>query len=65
MAKDKGTHYHNKPALALLGVSTRSIDRWIEIGRFPRPDLRLPNGRPLWLNETIEAHERSLVPHAA
>jgi hypothetical protein len=62
MSQDKPTKYFSKPALAgRYSVSTRSIDRWVELGRFPRPDLRLPNGRPMWSDERVEAHERSLV----
>jgi transposase len=58
--------YHSKRTLAKrYDVSTRSIDRWITRGRFPRPDLRLPNGRPLWADETVQAHERSLIGHTA
>jgi predicted DNA-binding transcriptional regulator AlpA len=58
--------YLSKPTLAgRYSVSTRSIDRWVELGRFPRPDMRLPNGRPMWSDDTIEAHERALVGKTA
>jgi hypothetical protein len=58
--------YLSKPTLAdRYSVSTRSIDRWVALGRFPKADLRLPNGRPMWSSDVIEAHERSLVGGAA
>jgi predicted DNA-binding transcriptional regulator AlpA len=63
MARDKhDKRYLSKPALAgRYSVSTRSIDRWVELGRFPQPDFRLPNGRPMWSDNVVEAHERGLV----
>ena len=39
-------------------VTTRTIDRMIEDGRLPPPDLY--NGKaPLWSDEKIEANERA------
>jgi hypothetical protein len=63
MARDKqAKRYFSKPILAeRYSVSTRSIDRWVELGRFPHPDMRLPNGRPMWSDDLIEAYERGLV----
>lgn len=58
--------YWGKPNLARrYGVSTRSIDRWRGDGKFPQPDLILPNGQPRWLDETVEAHERRSVTENA
>jgi len=41
-------------------VSTRSIERWVEAGKFP-PGTRFPNGHWYWTDREIEAYERSLV----
>jgi hypothetical protein len=58
--------FFSKPTLAgRYSVSTRSIDRWVELGQFPKADLRLPNGRPMWSSDVIEAHERDLVGRSA
>lgn len=38
----------------ILGVSVRTVDRWISSGQFPRSDIVL-KGRPAWRRETIEA----------
>jgi hypothetical protein len=58
--------YHQKPGLAeRYRVTTRSIDRWVEKKVFPSPDIRLPNGRPAWSDETIERHEQQAVAIAA
>jgi predicted DNA-binding transcriptional regulator AlpA len=40
-----------------FGISTRSVDYWVEAKRLPVPE-RLPNGRPAWRQSVIE----SLVP---
>jgi hypothetical protein len=42
-------------------VSSRTVDRWIKSGKFPPPDIILPNGRKAWLESTLEAHERVSV----
>jgi len=41
-------------------VSTRSIERWVEAGKFPA-GTQWPNKRWYWSDREIEAHERSLV----
>jgi hypothetical protein len=54
--------FFSKPLLAQrYAVSTRAIERWILSGRFPRPDLVLPNGRPRWSDEVVVAHERAAI----
>ena len=60
------TKFWTKPNLAARygGKSTRTIDRWVEAGRFPRPDIRLPNGQPAWADATIEQHELASVARA-
>jgi hypothetical protein len=58
--------FFTKVALgARYKVTTRSIDRWIEAGLFPKPDIHLPNGWPAWASATIEQHERTLVAKPA
>jgi predicted DNA-binding transcriptional regulator AlpA len=42
------------------GVTPRSIERWVERGRFPAP-VKLPNGRDAWSDVAITGHERGLV----
>jgi predicted DNA-binding transcriptional regulator AlpA len=58
--------FWTKPNLAMRygGKSTRTIDRWVEAGRFPPPDIRLPNGQPAWSDATIEQHELASVARA-
>jgi hypothetical protein len=59
---NQDTRYHSKPELAeRYRVSSRTIDRWRELEKFPPPDLVLPNGAPRWADDTITAHERALV----
>ena len=60
------TRYFTKPSLAKrYGNTTRSIDRWRAAGKFPAPDLYLPNGQPAWAEETIEKYERASVANGA
>lgn len=63
MATNPISKFWTKPALAQRygGKSTRTIDRWVEAGRFPKPDIRLPNGQPAWADETIAQHELASV----
>lgn len=47
--------YFTKREVAdLCGVSRRSIDAWIQAGRFPHPE-RLPSGRPRWREAVVRA----------
>ena len=48
--------YAKKEIAVLLGVSTRSIDRWIAAGTFPEPCFRVWNTRR-WSREQIHAHQ--------
>ena len=66
MTSSSTRKFYTKPSLAERygGKSTRTIDRWVEAGRFPRPDIRLPNGQPAWADATIEQHERASVARA-
>jgi len=58
--------YRSKGNLAdRYEVSERTIDRWRTDGLFPAPDLVLPSGAPRWSDETITAHERTLVAKSA
>ena len=41
-------------------VSTRTIERWVQAGRFPA-GTQFPNRHWYWSDGQIEAHERSLV----
>jgi hypothetical protein len=54
--------YYTKPSLAKrYDKSPRSIDRWRAAGKFPQPDMYLPNGQPVWSDTIIEQHERAAV----
>jgi predicted DNA-binding transcriptional regulator AlpA len=54
--------YLSKTDLAeRYGVSTRTVDRWRDDGRFPPADLILPNRGPRWSDRAVDAFERSLV----
>ena len=66
MARTQSVKFWTKPSLAARygGKSTRTIDRWVEAGRFPKPDIRLPNGQPAWADATIEQHELASVARA-
>jgi hypothetical protein len=60
------TLYRSKGNLAgRYEVSERTIDRWRGEGKFPPPDLVLPSGSPRWSDDTITAHERTLVGKSA
>lgn len=42
-----------KPDLKkVVGKSPRTIDRWIQEGKFPKPD-KYQDNRPLWTRKTI------------
>lgn len=42
-----------KPDLSFLfGRSTKTLDRWVDKGIFPKPDRHL-NGEPLWFRGTL------------
>jgi predicted DNA-binding transcriptional regulator AlpA len=59
--QSKISRWFSKRELAQrYGVSTRSIERWSESGKFPR-GRQLPNNRWFWTDREIEEHERSLV----
>lgn len=38
---------------AIIGVSTRTIDRWISSGEFPRADVTI-SGKSVWRRETVK-----------
>ena len=38
--------------------SERTITRWKNDGRLPKPDVLLPGDKPAWFETTIERHER-------
>jgi predicted DNA-binding transcriptional regulator AlpA len=44
------------------GVSERTIDRWVELGRLP-PPVYLPGSRiPLFAEDGLDEHDRSATP---
>ena len=45
---------HKKEAAAMLGVSQRTIQRWIKDGKFPQPKRVTPTSRPRWARADIE-----------
>lgn len=50
--------YMSKREVAVLyGVTTRTIDEWVQVGRFPKPD-RLPNHRPRWRASVVDRQVR-------
>jgi hypothetical protein len=52
--------YSKNQVAARYGVSSRSVERWAERGRFP-PGVQMPNGHWYWTDVAIEDYERSLV----
>jgi predicted site-specific integrase-resolvase len=52
--------YSKNQVAARYGVSSRSIERWSERGKFP-PGVQMPNGHWYRTDVQIEDHERSLV----
>lgn len=52
--------YPTRQVAARYGTSTRTIERWVKAGKFPRP-TQMPNGHNYWADFVIEAHERSLL----
>jgi predicted DNA-binding transcriptional regulator AlpA len=56
--------YGKKKVAARYDASMRTIERWVEKGRFPKP-VRMANGRDYWSDTAIEQHEKSLVGDAA
>jgi hypothetical protein len=42
--------------------SERTITRWKNDGRLPKPDVLLPGDKPAWFETTIERHERRGFP---
>lgn len=43
-----------KEAAALIGVSERTIQRWIQAGKFPLPKRVTPTSRLRWARADIE-----------
>jgi hypothetical protein len=53
--------WYSKRQLAdRYSVSTRSIERWAEAGKFP-PGTQWPNKRWYWSDRDIEEYERRLI----
>jgi predicted DNA-binding transcriptional regulator AlpA len=47
-----------KPDLTTLtGKTSRTIDRWISAGEFPKADVTI-SGKPVWRRETLQAWSR-------
>jgi hypothetical protein len=54
--------YITQPTIARrYGVSNDTVRRWRRSGKFPQPDIYLPNGWPAWTLKTVEGHERRSV----
>jgi hypothetical protein len=64
MSKEILRWYRKKQLAERYSTTTRTVDRWVDAGKFPVPDGRLPNGAPLWADTTIENHERKSVANA-
>lgn len=45
--------YWKRDLPTILGVSARTIDRWISAGEFPVADVHI-SGKPVWRRETIK-----------
>ncbi len=60
LAERVGAVYGPGEVAALLGVSTRSLERYIAAGTFPPPDLRLSKRCLRWTARTVEGaiHKR-------
>jgi hypothetical protein len=52
--------FSKREVASRYGVHPRSIERWVESGKFPA-GTQLPNKRWYWTDLEIEAHERGLV----
>ena len=64
-AHQRITRWYGKRNVAdRYACSMRTIERWVKLGRFPKP-VRMANGRDYWADTTLEEHERSLVTDAA
>jgi hypothetical protein len=64
MSKPTARWFRKKQLAERYSTTTRTVDRWIVGKKFPPPDGRLPNGAPLWADNTIEEHERDSVVNA-
>jgi len=61
MQTRKILRWYSKRQLAdRYSVSTRSIERWTEAGKFPA-GTRMPSGHWYWSDLDIEEHERKLT----
>ena len=61
-----GERFYTKLELAeRYRVNPRTIDRWRDTGRYPTPDLVLPNGAPRWSDKIVVAHEHASVGKTA
>jgi hypothetical protein len=58
-------YWLKRPLAERYNTTIRSIDRWVQSGRFPPADIVLPNGRKAWSDVLVEAHERTLVKRVA
>jgi predicted DNA-binding transcriptional regulator AlpA len=57
-------NYRKIPLAQHLGVTSRTLDNWIEKGQIPRPDFFV--GRiPQWRHATIEKWERQSVARSS
>jgi len=51
------TYLRKRQLAARYGVHVRTIDRMVDDGRLPRPDIFMGK-LPMWSDETIAANER-------
>jgi len=66
MPTDERRKFYAKGELARRYATTRrSFERWVAAGRYPGPDLELPNGRKRWSDGLVERHEQASAANAA
>lgn len=66
MPTEKPKKFYAKGELASRYATTpRSLERWVAAGRYPPPDLELPNGRKRWSDNLVESHEKGSTASAA
>jgi prophage regulatory protein len=54
-----GSYLTSRDVAERVQVSTSTIYRWMEEGRFPRPALHLSSQQPRWAAEDVDAWEHA------
>ncbi len=56
-------YFRKRQLAARYGVTTRTVDRMVDDGRLPRPDMYMGT-LPMWSNESIEGNEHAAATRA-